>query len=317
MKKLLLSISAVIFAAQLSAQVTYHPATGTPTGLNWTGNIAAHSNGSWGSYTPLNSDDQCTQFSPAYLGGKGEHSYQGPADGEAGTNQIKYVFSQVQPGYQNFGTCGAANPSFSFNLADNTKVFDLSNPDHRKLTVYFKSDMAFQVDVNFFTKDYWPPIITSNVPKLNILGDNQWHAYTVDFSTSGVDAALIDEIFQLSFIYSGSTPLTGELFARNLSIGSAPVLSTNKAASYIASSNLYPNPATGSASFDLNLKEVSTVKVIITDLAGKEAAVVFEGNMTAGNNTSSFDVSALNKGMYSVNYFINGEAAKAQLLMVK
>ena len=48
---------------------------------------------------------------------------------------------------------------------------------------------------------------------------------------------------------------------------------------------------------------------------GKEVMTITEGTMSAVD--ASFDVSNLKKGVYAVNYSINGAAAKAELLMVK
>ncbi|MFN3404280.1 MAG: T9SS type A sorting domain-containing protein [Cytophagaceae bacterium] len=95
------------------------------------------------------------------------------------------------------------------------------------------------------------------------------------------------------------------------------VSSAKDASSSISSSNLFPNPSTNLTSVEFNLVEASAVKVVITDMVGKEMDVIFEGNLPAGLRTESFDVSGYNKGTYCVNYYINGKPAKMQMLMVK
>jgi hypothetical protein len=83
----------------------------------------------------------------------------------------------------------------------------------------------------------------------------------------------------------------------------------------ISSSKLYPNPTSDMANVELNLKSSSEVKVILSDLMGKEVMTIATGTMSSLNE--SFSVANLNKGIYTVSYFINGSAAKAELLMVK
>jgi hypothetical protein len=97
---------------------------------------------------------------------------------------------------------------------------------------------------------------------------------------------------------------------------SATVISSNKnAASTLASSKVYPNPVSDVANVELNLKSASNVKVTLSDMMGKEVMTIAEGNVMELNK--SFNVTSLNKGIYTVNYFVDGSAAKAEMLMVK
>ena len=99
--------------------------------------------------------------------------------------------------------------------------------------------------------------------------------------------------------------------------GGAPgfLTSTQSANANIASSKLYPNPTSDNARVELELKSSSNVKVTLSDVMGKEVMVISEG--TSSSLTKEFSVANLNKGIYTVNYFINGAAAKSELLMVK
>jgi hypothetical protein len=83
----------------------------------------------------------------------------------------------------------------------------------------------------------------------------------------------------------------------------------------ISSTKLYPNPVSDMANVELNLLSTSDVKVTLTDVMGKEVMTIANGTMAS--LSESFSVSNLHKGIYTVNYFINGSAAKAELLMVK
>jgi len=57
------------------------------------------------------------------------------------------------------------------------------------------------------------------------------------------------------------------------------------------------------------------VKVTLSDVMGREVMTIAQGSMSS--ITQSFSVANLQKGVYTVNYFVNGAAAKAELLMVK
>lgn len=106
----------------------------------------------------------------------------------------------------------------------------------------------------------------------------------------------------------------GSFTLDNLAIGGV-TSGVNDAASQIASSKLFPNPVSDMANVSLNLKSAQNVKVTLSDAMGKEVMNITEGTFTELNK--SFDVSNLSKGVYTVNYFINGAAAKSELLMVK
>jgi hypothetical protein len=102
----------------------------------------------------------------------------------------------------------------------------------------------------------------------------------------------------------------------NFSIGDVTTITTGvNEASSIASSKLFPNPATSEANIALELKANSDVKVVVSDVLGKEMMTVAEGSFSSLNK--SFSVETLNNGVYNVTYYVNGAVAKTELLMVK
>ena len=124
------------------------------------------------------------------------------------------------------------------------------------------------------------------------------------------------QVSKVVFLISGGQEYAGTVTFDDFKIGgSNTVLSATAAKTAISSSKLYPNPATESASIEVSLKESSDVKVTLSDLMGREVAVIANENNVAVNK--SFSTANLAKGMYTVNYFINGAPAKAELLMVK
>lgn len=83
----------------------------------------------------------------------------------------------------------------------------------------------------------------------------------------------------------------------------------------IASSKVFPNPVSDVATIELSLKASSNVKVTLSDLMGKEVMVISEGTFTDLNK--SFSVANLNKGVYSINYVVDGSSAKSEMLVIK
>jgi hypothetical protein len=101
----------------------------------------------------------------------------------------------------------------------------------------------------------------------------------------------------------------------NLKLGICPTTGTNAAQANVSSAKLFPNPTSDMARVELNLFNPASVKVTLSDLMGKEVMTIAEGTTSA--LAKDFSVANLNKGVYTVNYFINGAAAKSELLMVK
>ena len=62
---------------------------------------------------------------------------------------------------------------------------------------------------------------------------------------------------------------------------------------------VWPNPATGTASLNMNLTSTESVSLVIRDAAGKEVARLFDSEvLEAGTHVVSFDVSNLSSGTY-------------------
>jgi hypothetical protein len=140
------------------------------------------------------------------------------------------------------------------------------------------------------------------------------HFTGIDESTSSVNYAAITTIAIKPAIPAGCT-VSGGFILKNVCLGELPVSSTTSASAAISTSKLYPNPVADVAKIEMTLKSISDVKITVSDMMGKEMMTITEGSMSSVD--ASFDVSNLNKGVYSVNYFVNGAAAKAELLMVK
>jgi hypothetical protein len=130
-----------------------------------------------------------------------------------------------------------------------------------------------------------------------------------------VDKASIKEFLVYADAVNGG--FNGVLTIDYFQVGgnsSTAVVAGVQAAQDIIASKMYPNPSAGQTTVEFSLKSVSDVKVIVTDLLGKQVASIQE---TTSDFSETFDTSNLPKGIYSVNYYINNQPAKAELLVVK
>jgi hypothetical protein len=71
-------------------------------------------------------------------------------------------------------------------------------------------------------------------------------------------------------------------------------------------SNNYPNPFSGSTSFDMNLNSSANVVVTITNLLGQQVKEAVNATYTAGAHTIKIDASNLNAGVYFYNVNAGG-----------
>lgn len=131
----------------------------------------------------------------------------------------------------------------------------------------------------------------------------------------------MSQIASVSFYINGGagtaaapalTPFTGTIVLENVEIGD---FTTNTKASKVASSNIYPNPASVDATVKLSLETSANVNVVVTDLMGRVVTEVYNG--TTASVSETINVSGLAKGTYTVTYFVDGAAAKSELLLVK
>ncbi|MDX5347794.1 MAG: T9SS type A sorting domain-containing protein [Hymenobacteraceae bacterium] len=72
----------------------------------------------------------------------------------------------------------------------------------------------------------------------------------------------------------------------------------DEVAAYVNSINAYPNPTTGAATIQVNLKKASEVSVKIFNMMGQQVATVPAKQLAEGNNNISVDMSNLASGMY-------------------
>ena len=89
----------------------------------------------------------------------------------------------------------------------------------------------------------------------------------------------------------------------------------NELPSSVSSFSVFPNPASDVISVNLDLKESTKLLVDITDLTGKQVAVIMDENKT-GTVNKQFNSASLPNGNYLVCLHVNGKSYTQKLSIV-
>ncbi|MPN57333.1 hypothetical protein SDC9_205027 [bioreactor metagenome] len=74
------------------------------------------------------------------------------------------------------------------------------------------------------------------------------------------------------------------------------------------STNVYPNPTTlGSATIALELENTCNLRIVLSDVIGREILPIYDGTAEAGTFTKSFTTQNLHKGIYFIKTLIDGK----------
>lgn len=106
----------------------------------------------------------------------------------------------------------------------------------------------------------------------------------------------------------------GTFSIKSVEFGKQAVTSLN-ATNLVATSKIYPNPASTTLNIQLKSIGAANLKVSISDIVGKEVMTVGEYGISELNR--EVNISHFQKGSYIVNYLVNGQPAKAEMLVVK
>lgn len=78
-----------------------------------------------------------------------------------------------------------------------------------------------------------------------------------------------------------------------------------------------PNPASAQTTLTYTLAELSTVRLALYDILGREVAVVVEGTKPAGQHEAALDASRLAPGLYVARLTAGGEVVARRLTVVR
>lgn len=113
----------------------------------------------------------------------------------------------------------------------------------------------------------------------------------------------------LSFSTSDTTEMRNKILAQiNGTTGVTDLSSAVNAFS------VYPNPAKDNVSITLDLKETSNLLIDVTDITGKQVAIIMNEKQT-GIVTKQFSTAALPSGNYFVRLQVNGKTAMQKIVI--
>jgi len=81
----------------------------------------------------------------------------------------------------------------------------------------------------------------------------------------------------------------------------------------VSAFNVYPNIATDLVSINVELKETVNLLIDVTDITGKQVAIISNEKQGAGTFTKQFNTSVLQNGNYIVRLSVNGKTSTQKL----
>ena len=313
MKKVLLSLSmlaATVFAANAQQIVVWNSTTGT-SGIAGIGNAykfdglsvdtattaphLIHASGTAGSNCGQSGTDACY-----YIGGFANGSFESPNVGKpwgiTATDLSKYYLNiylkSPNPG---------ANLKIMFNNKDSvttsgsTQVF-LDQGHLVNLTTGYTTLTKLSIPLSEFS---------------NCIGQ-----YTNPDGVSFMTKEFAAGIYQIKITVNVGDNSSGvgpaDVYFGDIFLSSSTTLGTQSAAANIASTKVYPNPATAGFTAEVNLNNAAATTVILSDMMGKQIAT-----KSVENGSASFETAGLANGIYTVTYVVDGTPAKSELVVVK
>lgn len=80
--------------------------------------------------------------------------------------------------------------------------------------------------------------------------------------------------------------------------------------------DIYPNPATGNVTLNVNLKDQANLQIDVIDIVGKQVAVIATENNITGNVTKQFNTELLSNGLYTIRINANGSTINRKLNVI-
>lgn len=118
-----------------------------------------------------------------------------------------------------------------------------------------------------------------------------------------------EDQFDLTTIWTNGVKLSG----RQGSVGVSPVAPPAQA----KIQSIYPNPVSDKAEIHYTLKNNANVKIQVTDLSGREVALIFNDYQTSGDHNAFLDVTGMSSGIYFCRVQANGTVETKKLVVCK
>ena len=79
----------------------------------------------------------------------------------------------------------------------------------------------------------------------------------------------------------------------------------------------YPNPFNPSTQIKFSVPQTSNVKIIVTDILGKEVATLVNDNLTAGNYSATFNANSVSSGIYFYTLITDNFKQSKKMILIK
>jgi PKD repeat protein len=132
-------------------------------------------------------------------------------------------------------------------------------------------------------------------------GATEWKQLTIPVSKVISSPASQNVLFKIQFVSNGGN----NFFLDAINIG-FPASVQNSFYNNTANFNVYPNPTNGQTQISLSLPASSAITLTVTDIMGKEIAVLANGNFISGQHQFNFDAANLPVGVYVVKLLAGG-----------
>jgi PKD repeat protein len=106
------------------------------------------------------------------------------------------------------------------------------------------------------------------------------------------------------------------IYIDDINMSTASMAGLNKDVKTDFNLGVYPNPATDNLTISLNLETQSEVNVTLLNALGQTIGSIYNGELSMGNNTLSYDVSNLPKGVYFIRS-VNAEGIAETIRFVR
>ena len=186
-----------------------------------------------------------------------------------------------------------------------TTPLNLSSTSDQKISMDLKADSATTYSLSF--EDASNNSLLSATP-LQVTTSTQ--TFAIDLTSKIALGADLSAVKKIIFIYDGCPSGwfgKAKLHISNFKVGST-LTGVNELVNHVSSSRIYPSPASSIINVELNLNQISTVKLTIGDVLGNQLKTI------AQENTSSIkkaiDITDLSSGIYYVSYQVEGSIVR-------
>lgn len=200
------------------------------------------------------------------------------------------AFNYVAPGYSSYIVLPYVE------LAAGPKVIEFDYSYAMRGSLSDKLEVVYSTDCG----TTWTAIWSKEGNELATAPASASNSFAAPTSTShwktlSIDASVLSgkSLVAVRTVTNGAS----YVFVDNVNLRNGVPTSTNDI-SYFNEVNLYPNPAKGNLTLKINTQLAADANVVITNLLGQQVMASKSATLSLGNNEISFDVSALNSGIY-------------------